>query len=101
MNLLLVDTKLYHTRIDLWLTPKINQEPPEIIVSFDRGTVYQGSLTKSTCFGIDQEISAGKHDLTIEFTNKNGDNHPYPNFITNRHPDGHCLPCCSPGFSSG
>ena len=70
MNLLLVDTKLYHTRIDLWLTPKINQEPPEIIVSFDRGTVYQGPLTKSTCFGIDQEISAGEHSLTIEFTNK-------------------------------
>ena len=70
MNLLLVDTKLYHTRIDLWLTPKINQEPPEIIVSFDQGTVYQGPLTKSTCFGIDQEISAGEQGLTIEFTNK-------------------------------
>jgi hypothetical protein len=70
MNLLLVDTKLYHTRIDLWLTPKINLEPPEIIVSFDQDIVYQGPLTKSVCFSIDQEISAGEHDLTIEFTNK-------------------------------
>ena len=35
-----------------------------------------------------------KDKFIYEFTNKNGDNHPYPNFITNRHPDGHCLPCC-------
>lgn len=35
-----------------------------------------------------------KDKFIYEFTNKNGENHPYPNFITNRHPDGHCLPCC-------
>ena len=35
-----------------------------------------------------------KDKFIYEFTNKNGDNHPYPNFIINRHPDGHCLPCC-------
>jgi len=38
--------------------------------------------------------SVPKDKFIYEFTNKNGENHPYPNFITNRHPDGHCLPCC-------
>jgi hypothetical protein len=29
-----------------------------------------------------------------EFTNKKGIHYPYPNFISDSHPDGFCLPCC-------
>ena len=29
-----------------------------------------------------------------EFTNEKGLHYEYPNFISDRHPDGYCLPCC-------
>lgn len=35
-----------------------------------------------------------------EFTNEKGLHYEYPNFISDRHPDGFCLPCCFKDFKT-
>lgn len=35
-----------------------------------------------------------------EFVNDKGIHYPYPNFIEDKHPDGHCLPCCFQDFDT-
>lgn len=70
MSLLPVDTKLYHTRINLWLTPRINIEAPDVTITLNQDIVYQGPLTTSTCFDIDRQLSLGQHTLAVNFTNK-------------------------------
>ena len=65
-----MDTKLYHLRMNVWLTPRIHNEAPEIEVLFNGNQIYQGSLTTTTCFQVDRKLSAGTQEFSIKFTNK-------------------------------
>jgi len=65
-----VDTKLYHLRMNVWLTPRISVDPPEIEVQFNGNQIYQGTLTTTSCFKIDRHLPAGSQEFTIKFTNK-------------------------------
>jgi len=65
-----VDTRSYHLRMNVWLTPCISTEPPEIEITLNDDWIYRGPLTTTTCFGIDRQLPAGPQEFAIKFTNK-------------------------------
>jgi hypothetical protein len=56
--------------MNVWLTPRISVDSPEIEIVFNGDQIYQGVLTSTTCFGIDQLLPAGTQEFVIKFTNK-------------------------------
>jgi hypothetical protein len=65
-----MDTKLYHLRADITLTPVWHSQAPNIIISLGDVIIYAGGLYKTTTFYVDQLLPPQQYDLTIEFTNK-------------------------------
>lgn len=65
-----MDTKLYHLHAEFWLTPKIYNGSPEIIVRFDNDILYQGLLTETRCFEIDKNLPKNQYQISVEFNNK-------------------------------
>lgn len=65
-----MDTRLYQLRTQLWLTPRQNIEPPEIVVKLTDEVIYTGPLVEPRCFAIDRFLPASIQSLSVEFVNK-------------------------------
>lgn len=65
-----MDTKLYHLRAKLWLTPRSNNGDPKIRIMLDNNIIYSGTLSISQCFDINYHLSKNDHQLSVEFFNK-------------------------------
>lgn len=65
-----MDTRLYHLRAELHLTPRFNNGDPEIRVSFNDDVIYHGLLSESQVFIIDNHLPNNDYRLSVELLNK-------------------------------
>ena len=65
-----MNTKLYHLRLSVQLTPRINNQAPDIELTFNDHVIFKGALTETTTFDVDQLLPAGEQSLSLTFTNK-------------------------------
>jgi len=62
-----VDTRLYHLKCQLLLTPV---QTPEAIITFNDTVMYAGKIYEPTIINIDYKLPKGDYQLIVEHINK-------------------------------